>query len=261
MPRYRASAGQGGQGGAYVVQGGMPEAHLPGSLDPAQAAIDNPTTITAGESPMPESLNGVRGGTQAAGAGVARPSAFTNTNVDNAAEHATPGQPNWRGTGDEPAGRVYGPYFSQEDPVPWQLTSDDQPADVGFELIDRARQGSTSDRDPGRPARSRFYDFILRPFDQLIAQHPGPVDRVYEPAPFAARPLQFAAPIPNAVAFNGTGAFGTDDGPGKNQAGPQLNTVRVLPMPWDEAVINTGGLTDQPDPGAYAQLGRGWRAR
>lgn len=123
---------------------------------------------------------------------------------------------------------------------------------------DRARAGWTG-ADPTRPSRQAVAHFS-RPFDKLIADHPMAVTKIEAPAPRAARPITFADALPNALPSAGGSA------PAGRMAafGAQLNTFRLVPRPWDEYLVNTGGkaATGDNDPAAVAsslQRGRQYR--
>lgn len=112
----------------------------------------------------------------------------------------------------------------------------------------RPRAGFTGE-DPTRVARFQPA-FLVRPFDKFIAEHPGSIDKAPLAAPLAARPPErkrLTGARPSA-----SGATGT----GMTPVGPQRNTFRLTPKPWDEQLVNTG----QPAAATTAR-GRGWRAR
>lgn len=122
---------------------------------------------------------------------------------------------------------------------------------------ERNRAGSTS-FDERRPARMQ-HAFVIRPFDQAIAQHPGAVDKIEQPSPLAAQPLAYDAPSAGARP-SWAGGSGSTRVPG---VGIQRNTFRVLPAPWDElAVVGAPDAGQLADPGAAAvssRRSRGWR--
>lgn len=265
---FRASApGQtlAAGGGPYVTHANVQDAHMPGQLDPAQAGIDVP-----GQAPervaaasMPSSIRTYRGETPARGAAVEQQGggSFRAGRRELAQLHDERGAPDPRHVELAPSGLPFGPDSQADESIPSKRFDEQHGQDLGYVVLERPRAGYTSADVPRRPAVTRFLSFVLRPYDQHIARHPGPIDRVYEPGPFAARPRQYALPLAHALPNPSGQGRRSFDAAGTN-AGPQPNTVRVLPQPWDEDVINLGGAA-VGDPGAaaiqvYARAG--WRA-
>lgn len=94
---------------------------------------------------------------------------------------------------------------------------------------DRPRQGFTG-ADPARPATQRR-PVMLRGFDKLIAEHPGAVDKIPQPAPRAATGRVKPAiehPIPSPGGWFATMRAGI---------GPTRSSTRVLPTPWADTLV------------------------
>jgi hypothetical protein len=102
----------------------------------------------------------------------------------------------------------------------------------------RPRQGFTGD-DPARAAESQRAYFI-RPFDQWASYGAGPVEKIGQDNPTAARPPERGRLI------GGLPSPGGDAGTGMEAVGPQPNTFRRVPRAWDELALNTGGATPAP---------------
>jgi len=131
------------------------------------------------------------------------------------------------------------------------LTPEDPPA--------RPRGGFTG-ADPTRPALM-IRPSLIRWFDKAIAEHPGPVLKVEQAGPLAARPKDGLADVSGAQPFAG-GATGTQ----REGIGPGRNSFRIMPKPWDALLVDTGGpavSATNPDPAytaAVSQARRGFRA-
>lgn len=122
---------------------------------------------------------------------------------------------------------------------------------------DRTRAGSTG-ADYARPSVMPKWLFA-RPFDKGAAEHPAALAKIEQGAPLAARPLRFSAAVPGGVPSAG----GLGSAPGMGAIGSQPNSVRLLPQPWDELALNTGGpaadTIADPARAAVASRGRGFR--
>lgn len=123
----------------------------------------------------------------------------------------------------------------------------------------RARQGWGTE-DNTRPSRS-YVAFLLRPFNQRSEWHPGAVGKVDLPDPHAARSRDVPT-MPHAIPAPG----GRGTSSAKKGIATQPNTYRVLPKPWDQLLVNTGGpaaqvMGDPAHTASSSQARRGWGAR
>lgn len=122
---------------------------------------------------------------------------------------------------------------------------------------DRPRQGFTG-ADPSRAATYRR-PLVMRLFDKIMADHPGPVVKVEQAAPTAARPRHGLGDLTNAQPFAG-GQTGTQ----AEGIGPTRNSFRILPEAWDALLVDIGGPAvseSTPDPGYTAAAGQAARGR
>jgi hypothetical protein len=122
---------------------------------------------------------------------------------------------------------------------------------------DRTRAGSTG-ADTARAAVMPRWIFT-RPWDKGAAEHPAAMAKIEQGAPLASRPLRFSAAVPGGVPSAG----GNGSAPGMGSIGSQPNSVRLMPQPWDELALNTGGLAADvvadPARAAVASRGRSFR--
>ena len=182
---------------------------------------------------------------------IASPDPATNANVSlsdrehtTAAAHLSPGQ------ADPQRGRTAGgvPLRPDLSPLPEHPTNVRQPVVIDHEPAPvRPKQGFTGE-DPARAARYQVATFV-RPFDQAIAQHPGSVPKAGQANPLAARPPERKRLIGGRPSASGSTPTGMEP------VGPQPNTVRTVPGPWDNKLVN---------PGVQAQTSTqrtAWRAR
>lgn len=125
--------------------------------------------------------------------------------------------------------------------------------DVG--APDRPRAGSTS-KDPARPARMP-HAFVLRAFDKWRNPTPGAVPKISQPAPQAAATPAVLHPAATRASRMGN----TPDAPTGVLRGPQRNTFRLIPTPWDEQVINPAAAPQAVQATQASRRATGWRAR
>lgn len=215
-----------------------PDLHLIRTADKAMDVIewtgDDYDDVQARPAPVP-AVRAWRLG--AGGIDTSGPIGLSTEQGTRANRHLDDGEPDARRVNLLPAPVVPGPEFRHNDRDDVNLTPQAAPT--------RARQGFTG-QDPTRAAQHQVA-YLLRPFDQGIAQHPGTVERADQAAPTAARPPERRRLIggrPSAAGSSGTGM---------ERVGPQRNTVRQTPGKWDEKIVNTG----QTAPAAP----RSWRAR
>lgn len=101
-------------------------------------------------------------------------------------------------------------------------------------LPDRTRAGAADPATQSRPAYMPHW-FYFRPFDQNEAQHLAGVKGVVR-NPLAGRPIATASEAQSEIAYVHTGQRGnliSSPAPGMSPSGPQPNTLRQTPSPWD----------------------------
>lgn len=186
----------------------------------------------------------------------AAPIALSDPMGRRAAEHLDRGAPDRRRQDKELSGHPSGE-SARFAPVPVEYVNERVPVTIAPETApERPRQGFTG-ADPTRAAQLQ-HAHVMRPFDQGIAQHPVDVVKAEQASPRAhVMPNRgdLAGGFPSASGQTGTQRAGI---------GPQPNTFRLMPKPWDALVINTGGpaaSTANPDPAAGAATRQARRFR
>lgn len=175
--------------------------------------------------------------------------------------HAHPGAPDpralWTGT---PDGTQAGNSGTAPDallPSPELPSNVVMAADAGNQQAPTQYRAGGTSADNTRTARHNLALF-LRPFDKWASDVLAPIlggsnGKQAQPSPLAALPPVVGTATPNAAPnAGGTGPVG-----GFTAAGPNPNTMRLIPRPWDELLYQTAG-----DTGSHATVARakGWRA-
>lgn len=232
---------------AQVGAANVPDAHLSDDAPGAQSGVD----FTGDEfeswpsSTVPSSArnwrSSGRSATPAVGIGLG------TDQTTRANEHANPGKPDGRRTERELGGHPGSPELVSLSPSPESPHNDRDAVAINPEPApQRARQGFTG-ADPARVAQTQRTHFI-RPFDQNMAQHPGPVEKVGQANPTAARPpdrARLLGGLPSPMGSESSAREGVS---------AQLNTFRLRPRAWDELLVNEGGA-----PAPVSARARGWR--
>lgn len=154
---------------------------------------------------------------------------------------ATWNTPNVPGIGYAPSGAPYmakaGRPTEDErfDPMRVEITNSRKPSPAGSLpfLPDRVRAGAAAPSE-GRPAEIPHW-WTLRPMDQLIAQRLTGQKGVMR-QPLISRPIATSSELDADIAGYHVGQQAyrrTFPAPGLTPAGPQPNTVRQVPAPWD----------------------------
>jgi len=165
--------------------------------------------------------------------------------------HLSPGHPDWRRVGVAAQGNPAAPE------APWEPVYGVEHVNEriavfqdGHQAPSVTRAGWTGENSPKRPAGFQIAT-LLRPFDQLAAQHPGVVAKVGQPNPTASRPPlrhQLLGGRPNPAGTTGSGTPGA-------ATGPMKNTIRVVPGAWDADLVTS----TQTPASAMSARTKGWR--
>ena len=120
----------------------------------------------------------------------------------------------------------------------------------------RARQGFTGEDNTRAAVQGRW--LFGRLFDQWAEQRLGAVDKAPAAHLTAARPPTFGEDVAGGLPSPG----GRWRARGMEGVGIQPNSVRLLPRPWDEQLVNDGSAVpgiDQAAVAGSAARARGWR--
>lgn len=221
-----------------------PSAHVDRKAPAVMAALD--PVGNENSTPGPPGLSAGRGFRAVPVAAQAQPIALGDTQQVRAEKHAGPGSPDPRRNDHARDGYLAGDTEAATMPVQYVNVSEPVVKQHVEQPPARARQGWTGD-DPARAATFRRA-YVMRPFDQWAAQHPGSVEKAA-----LARPLAASSPDYPELVGGLPGAMGTA---GSARAGFTLsrNTFRLVPRPWD-----AGFLVPEVPADAVATHGRAFR--
>lgn len=216
---------------AQLGAANMPGAHSDRTAPAGQGDVDqrgNEFGFVVDETVGPMPLRGFRANGKVFG-GTAQDVASLDTKGDDLAElHHERGSRDKRRTDEQERGNARGEIGHESARELWdnsrrrvEFIPEAPPA--------RARQGWTGE-DPARPSMM-FRPTMLRPFDKAIAEHPGAVDKIPQPAPRAAT-SRFAPAIQQPLPSPG-GWFATL----RAGIGPTRARARIIPTPWADKLV------------------------